>query len=732
MVKIPAETPANSDQYVPAPGALRIWKRAGAASRKMAEIDNGGDFIKSGKQYDAADLGYGSGRSVILYVEGIASSDRMGDQRIAVEVQPDPGKPFACRDIVRCTLLKAELVPDWNHDRAIDERDFKRATFKNPYRFWINDDKDDGDVAAGDSDVPGQNNGNAADAAVNGRCDLLDFFPVWANIHSTMKLLPDDYNCSYVLRQADAAVNFFHSDLIREKAGNFLIEESQSYGSSLDKPAYLVSVVNIPDGGIDMTAGGADLLGAIHANPDKGVLILEGKASTTSPLILEIRKDGPAGTLLYETQLPLSLSGVEEMYRTVNLRNMTNPGQLPPPSNNSAALSNGKNLVFVHGYQSSGGATWSTAWLSEMFKRSYRSGSRAIFHGVTWRSNEGDSMDYQKNVTNAFGAAPVLKDYVAGLNGDVIVAAHSLGNIVVSSAIVDHDMSVAKFMLCNAAVASEAFDATLAQDVNLINPWWSDYSTRTWAANWHQLFTGTGDSRANLTWRDRFRRVVARTEVWNFYSEGDEVFDLATSPGLFTGAIGVNINWWFFVPVSVNVNVNFGRYSWQKQEMFKGTRYSDGWSSFGGTAEAGWGYESTLTHTTHEGENAWELVPIYTNAAGANAATDESIRSNPVFRHSPDWLIRSNTLSQGQVNFMLGMGIPALTPSAGRTQIKTSLVPAGRQMNLNDVDFMPNGWPTAGHSGQDANLWLHNDIKAVGYLYNHKLFDKVIDGGNLK
>lgn len=86
---------------------------------------------------------------------------------------------------------------------------------------------------------------------------------------------------------------------------------------------------------------------------------------------------------------------------------------------------------------------------------------------------------------------------------------------------------------------------------------------------------------------------------------------------------------------------------------------------------------------------------------------------------------------------MLGMGIPALTPSTGRTRIKTSVIPSEYQFNLNSTDpnefnFKPNGWPTAGHSGQDANQWLHNDMKDVGYLYNYKLFDNVVDGGGLK
>ena len=289
----------------------------------------------------------------------------------------------------------------------------------------------------------------------------------------------------------------------------------------------------------------------------------------------------------------------------------------------------------------------------------------------------------------------------------------------------------------DAAVASEAYDVTKSQEANLVTEWWSVYSNRTWAANWYQLFGGTGDSRANLTWRDRFADVVSATEVWNFYSDGDEVFDLTTSPGLFTGAIGVNVTWWFFIPVDVNISPTFGRYSWQKQEMFKGTRYSDGWSSFGGTAEAGWGYESTLAWTTHDGESAWEVVPIYTNAAGANAASDESLRNNPVFKHSPDWLIGSNTLSQEQVNFMLGMGIPALTPSTGRTELDISIIPEGQQFDLNNTDpdrtiFQANftNWPNRGDP--DYRNWLHNDMKGVAYLFTYPLFDKVITVGGLK
>jgi len=338
-------------------------------------------------------------------------------------------------------------------------------------------------------------------------------------------------------------------------------------------------------------------------------------------------------------------------------------------------------------------------------------------------------MDYQKNVTNAFCTAALLKEYVAGLEGEVVVAAHSLGNVVVSSAIVDHDMRVSKYMICDGAVASEAYDGTLETDAGLVNYWWRDYSSRTWAANWYQLFAGTEDSRVRLTWRDRMADVINKTQVWNFYSSGDEVFELTSDPNLLTGIWSGGVDWWFIVPIPANP----GRYSWQKQELFKGTRYSDGWSSFGGTAEAGWGVAYTTVRTEEtDGQYLYQVLPIYTNAAGANGASDEDLRARPVFKHTPLWLVGNDALSQDQINFMLGMGIPALTPAVGITRIKPSILTGERQINLNEGDFKPNGWPVEGHGSPYDGRWLHNDIKEAAYFYNYKLFDYMVGAGGLR
>lgn len=628
------------------------------------------------------------------------------------------------------SVVTMNLVPDWNHDREVSAADAEQASVGGPFRFWINDDDDAGDVA--NEDTPGQNLWGASKADhgdfwVNGRCDLLDYFPVWLDLSRPLAAFSPSDGFEYRLRHADGAVNAVYSDLLRAQAGRFLIAETNAFGPDLNRAAHEARKFAIPAGGALLHT---NFLSRITADGRKGVLLLEGAAGSAAPLTLEVRKDGQT---IFQREMPLSLSGVEAMYRKVNLRNMTNPGALPEPANFPDRLCSDKNLVFLHGYQPDVGESGDmSAWLAEMFKRHYQSGSRAKFHGVLWYSNQGDPMDYQRSVTNAFQTAPILKSYVQGLSGPVVVEAHSLGNMVVSSALADHQMSVDKYMMCNAAVASEAYDQAAPQTNSLVGEWWDDYDDRTWAANWYRLFAGMRDARTNLTWRGRFRRMVLQADVYNFYSDGDEVFDLTPTLGLMTGALGVDADWVFVLPVNIVVNVNFGRYSWQKQELFKGTRYSNGWSSFGGTPDAGWGFAAEMVYISRGGVDAWVLVTQYTNAAGANSASDESLREYPVFKHEPDWLIGSNTLSQTKVDHLLSMGVPALSSAAGRTAIRAILIPADRQLNLNSVDFKPNGWPSVGHVLIDAGKWLHNDMKDVSYFHNYRFFDMMATEGQIR
>ncbi len=665
-----------------------------------------------------------------LWAEGVSLG--RDELTLTYSYQRSDGGTTEFSDVIQVCLLKVDMIPDYNHDRKIDDVDRTRLSSNETYRFWLNDDHEISD--ADGEDWPGSSTPDYNGDHANGLRDLADFFPVYLDIGQAVQLCPTNA-FRYVIKQADSALNGVPTTLKADSANEDYKPEAYQTRPTVAQAMTNAQLKQITATGVEVTGVGMENA----ATTGEGfVMIFEGRNATTSPLVLEIRRRTD-DQLITKAEMPLRLSSVTDMYRYLNLRpaagDTTHGGasQTNEPPNNPDSLSNGKNLVFLHGYSPDFGETTAIeGWLPEVFKRFYWSGSRAKFHAVSWRSGQDDQMDYQKNVTNAFCTASALKDYVAGLSGDVIVAAHSLGNIVVSSAIVDHSMSVFKYMLCDAAVASEAYDATMTQEINLVNAWWTDYSNRTWAVNWYQLFSGTGDTRQNLTWRDRLADVVNNTEAWNFYSTGDEVFELTSDQGLLTGLWSGGIDWWFIVPIPANP----GRYSWQKQELFKGTRYSDGWSSFGGTAEAGWGVAYTSIQTEDEdGNYEYHVVPIYTNAAGANAASDDSLRSSPVFKHSPDWLVSTNALSQGQLNFMLGMGIPALTPSIGRTQLPLDIIPLDRQKDLNspvNTGFKPNGWPADGHTGPFDARWLHNDMKDVAYFYTYKLFDNIADVGGLK
>ena len=117
-------------------------------------------------------------------------------------------------------------------------------------------------------------------------------------------------------------------------------------------------------------------------------------------------------------------------------------------------------------------------WNSKMFKAMWWSGSRAKFHGVTWHGSESQRLkdlvtpNYHLNVDNAFATAHPFADWINSLTGTVTVAAHSLGNMVVSSAIHDWSAPVANFYMVDSAVAIEAFDGGSLSDPLMAHEDW--------------------------------------------------------------------------------------------------------------------------------------------------------------------------------------------------------------------------------------------------------------------
>lgn len=476
---------------------------------------------------------------------------------------------------------------DFNRDGKIDAADNARVKEGKPWHWWINDDADAGDICGSLTDVPGIHDGhvsmdphqphipatkNCANATVDHRGDIVDFFPLYLDLRTVLKLLPEG-RITARLKQADGALNFTYTDLEPGEVGNFLKKEGTEgtvnhdvYGPSLGQPVRNAAVEQITAAGTDLSAAFLKKIRDAVEGSEKGVILLEGRAESSAPLVLEVLR---GGEVIGEYKFPLKLSKVQDMYRWVNLWGTVIPNHASDPTNSGEPvgypdrLTNNETLVFVHGYSVT--EQQARGWCAEVYKRLHQSGSRAKFVGVTWRGDEskwgvdGPALDYRVNVLHAFASAPGLKVHVQNLPGEKHLMAHSLGNMLASSAIKDWKLSVANYFAVDAAVAMEAYDGGLESDAAMreamcdpawtqfIDPSLADNPRRLWSTEWHRLFT---DKRSTLTWRDRFG---ALGNMWNMYSSGEEVLE-NDWPGART------------LPEDLE-----GRLSWAAQEKSKGT-----------------------------------------------------------------------------------------------------------------------------------------------------------------
>ncbi len=284
----------------------------------------------------------------------------------------------------------------------------------------------------------------------------------------------------------------------------------------------------------------------------------------------------------------------------------------------------------------------------------------------------------------------------------------------------------------NAAVPVEAYDMTpimydfTATSVprGLIHDDWYDHpdmqtTTRpevlpqAWANFWHRHFIERADyeptaadiARSTLTWRGRFKDVIGNrnVNVFNYYSSGttengnplgDEVFELLN----YTPSATDGFEWL----------KSKGRYSWQKQECYKGRK---GTVAFAWAASdvMGWGVEEDTT------------LPI----------TDEGYRTAPYFQHNPVLILGNDTsvITENR-DMLLAYGIPAMTEVVGKTSL-TNVVNLNYQWEyLDSLSTLP--WARIDAGDNLSNRWLHSDIKDVSYPFTRRLYNDILQKGNLR
>ncbi len=578
-------------------------------------------------------------------------------------------------DELKITAIPPPILADYDRNGIINDVDKEIYYTGRPLRHWVNDDNDSGDVATDGSDNLAQGaNADCRNAIVDGRCDLLDFAPVGVNVISLALNIPLRGYYDFRLSHASESVNFIETDLLQHEAGSFLTTDL-----SLEQSA----VRRITSQGVNIQLG-------------TQVVLIEGiQESSSNPLVFSIYKDSKK---IISFNLPLRISDVEDMYRWLNLRGIAGGSinratDLSVPLNFPDAESNGKMFTFVHGYSVS--EEKARGWNAEMFKRLWQSGANSMFTAVTWYGDDSriswfDDLtpNYYANVENAFASASTLAGIIATLPGtEKYIAAHSLGNMLVSSAAVDYNLQYNKYFMLNAAVAQEAYDSNIVTNTMANPDWRNTYTNRLWASNWYKLFeTDPNDGRGKLTWRGRFAGI---TNAINFYSPTEDV--LRPSDGT-EPSLGAESAWVF-------------------QEMHKGTFFM---TIAPGNSEGGWGFNS-------EYESWWFGANMNPNPA--SEISDNQLKIEPFFKpFDEDEIFGTNgyvVASYPNVRRrILADGIPALSNPMGCAEIE-------KVASISLMDYMSSPW------ARKDKEWLHSDIKDIAYYYNFRFFSKIKEEGGL-
>lgn len=617
----------------------------------------------------------------------------------------------------------ATLIMDMDRDGTIGTNDFARVDESHPFRFWVNED--------------GNN-------AAFPEADLEDFFPVQVS-----------------WPEGGGAAN-----LTFKLSANVGLDYIVTTMTTNDTDAYLTDLTvagTLSSGSIPSLPSGTQTGTAFVENTI--LLLAPSEADTTAEIYVHILENG--SEILISTN-HFSFGSVADMYRTKNLRSGGN-SSTGEPANWPDDLTNGKDFVFIHGFNvtESEGHDWN----ADIFKRLWHSGSNARFNGILWDgtpNSAGDKKHYHHSVIHAFATAPALASYLNGLNSPV-VAAHSLGNMVLGSAIVDYGASVDQYYALDAAVALESY-GDVTPDGNMVPDSlfathdaglfiftgyrWNEYPFETWASEWYRLFP-SGDIRAELTWRHRFAAIQNLTDVFNFYSSTEDILRVDTEIGL----LDVLVQGFVMKVIPTGFNSNTP-YVWQIQEMYKGLDQIPYINAPGGgiSKYGGWGFvKKDSQHIEPRFAGLLGHAPVKPHFVAKALDTTNlnrdtyraSLQSDPLFRQEPEELFQSGALAfaNGTVgnnggnldystgdngmdisavpirDWLLAKAFPARTRPMGSTANSETL---WDQANFDmSTTYMTDSGQWPNEDNDNNKEWRHSDLKNVPYVHVYKLFDKI-------
>ena len=588
------------------------------------------------------------------------------------------------------------MLPDYDQDGVIGDTDVAEYIGCRTFRFWTNEDTAKGDYLGQNSDTTP----NAADLVVNGRLDLVNLFPVKLDLKPFIDAWGSE--ATFILWESGNALRFCGTDM---SVNNVWEHQTNDVYTTISDN--IAGAELTPIGGEGAEIAPVDYLGNGNA---PGVLVFEAAdavAAYNSPMLLVIVDD----VAVYGFRLPMSITPAREMYGWINGRHLSGEAESRATVLNKTWGEEGvKSLVFLHGANVS--EADAEKWGDALFKRLFLSGAHVNFYNVDWRSDIGSNANYHENASNAFVvASQLVTEITNSMPGEKVVMAHSLGNMVVSSMIQDYGLEVSKYIMCNSAVPAEAYDTTLTPTNVLVHKDWNEYPRKSFANEWYKCFEeDVDDDRQLLTWGGRFADVA--DYAVNFYSTGDHVLELERNNNIW--AVDGYENW----------DQMFERYSWHKQELWKGRKGMI--FNMGTTDWAGWSIrENILGQNVVQPTNAW-LMSL------------AELKTNTVFKLQPESM-NTNSIPLLLRGAHLAKGIPSRTPASGALRWGDDDNMSMYMFDLNDITptakiTRPNGWIARPNGLFDdwGNRWLHSDIKDMAYFYVFKFFEKVKETGGIE
>jgi pimeloyl-ACP methyl ester carboxylesterase len=385
-----------------------------------------------------------------------------------------PGYPDIDGVTLVLYLIPMELAVDANRDGDIQlGRARDRTEANRPFRFWCNDDND------------GTGNGaeflggvaDSSDTEIGSKRDLEDFARLWLRIGALHKeIAAGTIKIGLKWRNStNPAIKVYRA---AEANGRTRYLTGNAAATSQISGDYKTAKATVV--GTTATMLPTSVLASLTEQRPTTHFLFEGVSEGTGQLVLTIhtadgKETGEAPGVW------LALKDVKEMY----LRGMALPEDIPAPYDSTITQpsdpgiiyspdSNGppfsqpqdeaqQTIVFVHGWRMP--YEESVNWAETMYKRLWHRGFKGRFAFFRWPTFTGSPLfaRYNESEYRAWKCGGALKQFVASLpyQNAMNICAHSMGNIVVSSAL-KQGMTVNNYILMQAAVPSGCYNVNQA------------------------------------------------------------------------------------------------------------------------------------------------------------------------------------------------------------------------------------------------------------------------------